>query len=129
MSWLLLGGRFCIEFGAGTLVALAFVAPAPVGPPFYRLMGALAAVPLIVDRGRRGLAALLGVEAADLPAQVARIDTPGLSEIACLMETPVVADVRARHAGLRIVPGAEVWPPAALGRRLSSACSRSAASA
>ncbi len=48
ISWVELGGRFCLEFGAGTLGALAFVHPAPVGPPFYRLLGALAAVPLLL---------------------------------------------------------------------------------
>ncbi|MBI3820906.1 MAG: hypothetical protein HY286_19615 [Planctomycetes bacterium] len=46
MSWIQLGGLFCIEFGSGTLGALAFVPPAPVGPPFYRLLSAMAAIPL-----------------------------------------------------------------------------------
>lgn len=48
MDWHVLGGSFCVELAAGTLAGLAFVPPAPVGPPFYRLMGALAAVPLLV---------------------------------------------------------------------------------
>src|SRR5262245_65314808 len=64
MSWLLLGGRFCIEFGTGTLAALAFVAPAPVGPPFYRLMGALAAVPLVVGAWLLGKADALAAPPA-----------------------------------------------------------------
>lgn len=43
-----LGGLFCIEFAAGTLGALAFVPPAPVGALFYRGMSAVAAIPLLV---------------------------------------------------------------------------------
>ncbi|MFN0205139.1 MAG: hypothetical protein ACKVS6_02350 [Planctomycetota bacterium] len=46
MSWIQLGGFFCIEFGTGTLGALAFVPPAPVGAPFYRIVASLAAIPL-----------------------------------------------------------------------------------
>ncbi|HKE00110.1 MAG TPA: hypothetical protein VKE69_03810 [Planctomycetota bacterium] len=48
MSWLLLGGRFCVEIAAGTIAALALVPPAPVGPPFYRVACALALVPLLL---------------------------------------------------------------------------------
>jgi hypothetical protein len=48
VSWLQLGGRFCVELGSGTLAALALVPPAPVGPPFYRLLGGLASIPLLV---------------------------------------------------------------------------------
>lgn len=48
LSWVHLGGLFCIEFGTGTLGALAFVPPAPVGPPFYRMLSGLAAIPLLL---------------------------------------------------------------------------------
>jgi hypothetical protein len=48
LGWLHLGGLFCIEFGAGTLAALAWIPPAPVGPPFYRLLTALATIPLVL---------------------------------------------------------------------------------
>lgn len=48
LSWSHLGGLFCIEFGTGTLGAMAFVPPAPVGAPFYRILAALAAIPLLL---------------------------------------------------------------------------------
>jgi hypothetical protein len=76
--------------------------------------GALAAAPLVLDRGRQGLAALVGVD-ADLPAELARIDTPGLREIACLTEAPGLAAARPAHAALRIVPEPAVWPAQAAG--------------
>jgi hypothetical protein len=75
--------------------------------------GALAAAPLIVDRGRDGLAALVGAGAGELATRLPRIDTPGLAEIACLTETPVVSATPAGHAAVRIVPAPAVWPPEA----------------
>lgn len=46
MAWTDLGAQFCYVLGFGVLFALAFVPPAPVGKPFYRLMGGTAALSL-----------------------------------------------------------------------------------
>jgi hypothetical protein len=47
MVWPPLASQFCLELTFGTLLALAFVHPAPVGRLFYRLMGSAAVVPLV----------------------------------------------------------------------------------
>ena len=75
--------------------------------------GALTAAPLVLDRRPRGLAALVGAGPGDLAAQVARVDTPGLSEIACVTDGGVLADARPLHGAVRVVPAPEVWPAAA----------------
>jgi len=77
--------------------------------------GLLTDVPLVLDRGRGRLAALLGAAgpaAADLIGHVRRMEAPGLDEIACLVEPAVTVRPHAapRHAALRIVPPGEVWP-------------------
>ncbi len=46
MSWTDLGAQFCFVLGFGVLFALAFVPPAPVGKPFYRMMAGTAALSL-----------------------------------------------------------------------------------
>ena len=48
MSWTDLGAQFCFVLGFGVLFALAFVPPAPVGKPFYRMMAGTAALSLAV---------------------------------------------------------------------------------
>jgi len=48
MSWTDLGAQFCLVLGFGVLFALAFVPPAPVGKPFYRLMAGTAALSFAV---------------------------------------------------------------------------------
>jgi hypothetical protein len=74
LDWIHLGGLFCAELGAGTLAALAFVYPAPVGPPFYRLMGGMAAIPLalgawlLLAAGSPGPAAMVGIALLAIPA-------------------------------------------------------------
>ncbi|HLY38227.1 MAG TPA: GNAT family N-acetyltransferase [Candidatus Binatia bacterium] len=75
----------------------------------------LTEAPLVVDAGRGRLAALVGAAgdaAADVVGHVQRMETPGLAEIACLVEPTVTVgpDVCARHASLRIVPPGDVWP-------------------
>ena len=72
-------------------------------------------VPLVLDRGRRGLAALVGAagEAANDPVgHVRRLEAPGLAEVACLVEgaVTVAPEAGTRHAPLRVVPPGEVWP-------------------
>ncbi len=47
MSWSSLGAQFCLELAFGVLVTLVFVARAPLGVFFFRLMGATALVPLL----------------------------------------------------------------------------------
>jgi len=47
MPWSSLGAQFCLELAFGVLVTLAFVARAPLGTFFFRLMGATALVPLL----------------------------------------------------------------------------------
>lgn len=47
MSWSTLGAQFCLELAFGVLVTLIFVARAPLGVFFFRLMGAAALVPLL----------------------------------------------------------------------------------
>jgi hypothetical protein len=75
--------------------------------------GALAAAPLILDRGREGLAALVGAGGGDVAAQLAGVETPGLAEIACLTETGVVLAPPSARAVVRVVPAPGVWPPEA----------------
>ncbi|MCC7011290.1 MAG: hypothetical protein IT454_01905 [Planctomycetes bacterium] len=48
MAWSRLGTQFCLELAFGVLVTLAFVARAPLGTFFFRLMGVTALVPLLV---------------------------------------------------------------------------------
>jgi len=48
MAWPPIGTQFCLEIGFGVLLALAFVPEAPVGAFFYRLLGATAALPILV---------------------------------------------------------------------------------
>jgi hypothetical protein len=77
--------------------------------------GLLTEVPLVLDRGDGGLAALVGAQgeaAHDVGAHVRRVEAPGLDEVACLVENEVSvpADVGARHGALRVVPPGEVWP-------------------
>ena len=48
MGWSSLGTQFCLELAFGVFVALAFVPKAPVGRLFYRIMGSVAIVPLII---------------------------------------------------------------------------------
>ena len=48
MGWSSLGTQFCLELAFGVFLALAFVPKAPVGRLFYRLMGSVAILPLIV---------------------------------------------------------------------------------
>lgn len=48
MQWHDLGSQFCLQLAFGTLLALAFVPKAPVGVLFYRVMGAAAAVMVVV---------------------------------------------------------------------------------
>ena len=76
---------------------------------------ALTEVPIVVDRGHGRLAALAGARgepAAVLVTHLHRIETPGLSELACLVEGEVTVppEIGARHAALRIVLPGEVWP-------------------
>ncbi len=49
--WNALGTQFALELAFGVLLALAFVPRAPVGALFYRLMGTLALVPILVGVG------------------------------------------------------------------------------
>jgi hypothetical protein len=51
MSWSSLGTQFCLELAFGVLTTLVFVARAPLGTFFFRLMGATALVPLVVAIG------------------------------------------------------------------------------
>ena len=46
MAWTDLGAQFCFVLGFGVLFGLAFVPPAPVGRPFYRMMASTAALSL-----------------------------------------------------------------------------------
>jgi len=48
MSWSSLGSQFALELAFGVLLGLCFMPKAPVGVFFYRLMGAAAAVPLVL---------------------------------------------------------------------------------
>lgn len=48
MGWSTLGTQFLLELGFGVLVALAFVARAPLGTFFFRLMGTTAALPIAI---------------------------------------------------------------------------------
>lgn len=47
MSWASLGTQFCLELAFGVLATLAFVARAPLGSFFFRVMGVTALVPLL----------------------------------------------------------------------------------
>ena len=69
---------------------------------------ALTATPLVIDRGRDGLAALTGIDGMPADA-VAALDTPGLREIGALVDaTPVV--LAPPDPRIRIVPPGAVWP-------------------
>jgi hypothetical protein len=74
---------------------------------------ALAAAPLVVSRPRRALAARAGHPASATPnAAAAAIDTPGLRDVALLIdETPVV--VAPPDGRLRVVAPGAAWPPEA----------------
>jgi len=60
MSWTDLGAQFCFVLGFGVLFALAFVPPAPVGKPFYRMMAGTAALSLAVGTALPPLAGVVG---------------------------------------------------------------------
>ena len=47
MAWSALGTQFCLELSFGVLVTLAFVARAPLGTFFFRVMGITALVPML----------------------------------------------------------------------------------
>lgn len=64
MSWVQLGGIFCIEFGTGTLGALALVPPAPVGAAFYRILTGFAAIPLALGLWMLSIHGLAGTPVA-----------------------------------------------------------------
>jgi hypothetical protein len=49
MSWSALASQFCLELAFGVYFALAFVAPAPVGRFFYRMMATVAVIPLVLS--------------------------------------------------------------------------------
>jgi len=72
------------------------------------LRSALEAVPLVLDRGRYGLAALF----AGGHTALAAIDTPGLTERACLIDgEPSGGNPSPR--GVHLIPAPAVWPPEA----------------
>jgi hypothetical protein len=75
---------------------------------------ALTAAPLVIERGTGGLAGVIGAagEAAhDLEGHLKRLDVPGLTEIACLVEDGTVpASLTAPYSPLRVVPPGSVWP-------------------
>jgi hypothetical protein len=76
---------------------------------------ALTEVPLVLQRRDGHLAALVGVRGSagtDLAGHVRRLEAPGLSEVACLVDATasVGANIAPRHVALRIVPPGEVWP-------------------
>lgn len=83
LSWVHLGGLFCLEFGVGSLGALALIPPAPVGPPFYRLIAAHASIPLALGlwllhtAGKADTAVTLLVLAELLALQCFAIPTKG----------------------------------------------------
>ena len=81
---------------------------------------ALAAAPLVVDRGREGLAVLVASGERSPAAAIADVDTPGLATIAVLVdETPVV--LAPPDPRVRLVPPAEAWPAeATLGHPLAA---------
>jgi hypothetical protein len=73
---------------------------------------ALAAAPLVVDRGREGLAVLVASGERTPAATIAEVDTPGLATIAMLVdETPVVLAPPDRR--VRVVPLTQAWPAGA----------------
>jgi hypothetical protein len=78
---------------------------------------ALAATPLVVDVGGgrlAGLAAARDADGADPAGLLARLDTPGLCEIACLVgEARAPAATAASGVPVRTVPANAVWPPEA----------------
>src|SRR5262249_28831050 len=75
---------------------------------------ALTAAPLVLDRGRGRLAALMGVVGRDTAEHVARVETPGLAEIALLADAGAPVDPPlASTAPLRLVPAGAIWPPEA----------------
>ena len=81
---------------------------------------ALAAAPLVLDRGRDGLAALIASGERTPTDAIADVDTPGLATIAVLVdETPVV--LAPPDPRVHVVPPTEAWPAkAALGAPLAA---------
>jgi hypothetical protein len=74
------------------------------------IRAALAAAPLVIDRGPDGLAALVGAPGDNPSDVIERVETPGLREIALLVDhTPVV--LAPPDPRIRIVPPGAVWPP------------------
>jgi len=73
---------------------------------------AFSAAPLVIDRGAEGLAAIVGSTGVPAAEAVGLVDTPGLREIAVLVDETPLADTGV-DPPLRIVPPGEVWPPAA----------------
>jgi Acetyltransferase (GNAT) domain len=73
---------------------------------------AFTAAPLVLDRGRGGLAALVGGVGRDAREHLAWSDTRGLAEIAYLQEDgeEPPRDARLAEAALRIVPPDTTWP-------------------
>ena len=88
--------------------------------------GALAAAPLIVDRGARGLAAVVGLdERAMRDDLLAHVDTPGIAEIVGLS----VADPAPVPAGVSLVRPGDTWPSDACPSTVTRVGSRIAPSA
>jgi hypothetical protein len=74
---------------------------------------ALAAAPLVVDRGRDGLAALVASGERTPADAIADVDTPGLATIVLLVDaTPVV--LAPPDARVRVVPPTGAWPVEAM---------------
>jgi hypothetical protein len=76
MAWPLLAQQFALELGFGVLLALAFVPPAPVGAFFYRLMGSVAALPLLVALALRLRSGAPWSDPANLGAGLALLAWP-----------------------------------------------------
>jgi len=72
---------------------------------------AFSAAPLVVDRGRGRLAALVGAAGGDLAAQLRQIDTPGLGELVCLVgDAERESPASAGGSRLRLVTPDDAWP-------------------
>jgi len=72
---------------------------------------AFTSAPLVVE-SRGNLAALVAAEESAIETQLERVEAPGLTEVACLVDDgrAVPPDLTSRHGTLRIVRGTEVWP-------------------